>query len=401
MSELLGGNGTELVVTGAYAAAAVAAYLLFRVLLPVADRAARRSKFLWDDVIRHRKLRHRLSLLGPGLVFWLGVRFDLEAASGTLDVLSRVTSATLVFIAAATISALLDSINEVYETKPISRDRPIHAYVQIFQLLAYLFGMVIAVAILADRSPWLFVTGLGAFTAVILLIFKDTILALVASIQLAQNDLVDVGDWIEMPEFEADGPVTDIALHAVTVQNFDKTITTIPPYRMVTGSFRNWRGMHDSGLRRIKRTISIDMTSVRFLTEDEVERFSGFDPLVEYMDHKRRELDEANAEAPPAGVRPDARRLTNIGTFRAYLVEYLRRHPSIESSDATMLVRQRQPGEHGLPMEIYAFTKTTDWATFEAIQSDVFDHVLAMIPEFGLRVYQEPTGYDLKAGTVG
>ena len=390
------GTAADLTLLAAYAGCAILAYVVIRALLPIADRAAKRSKFLWDDVIIDRRLRHRLSLLGPALVFFAGVRFSRSEPSGGVEAVLRISSGVLVLVFVATLSALLRSVNTVYETKPIAKDRPIDAYVQVAQLLAYMFGLVIVGAILAKKSPWILISGLGAFTAVLLLIFKDTILAFVASVQLTQNDMVDVGDWIEMPEFGADGPVTDVALHSVTVQNFDKTITTIPPYRMITGSFRNWRGMNDSGLRRIKRTIPIDISSIRFLTDAEVDRYSKFEPLQKYMADKLREIGEANAAVSTAeGVTADRRRLTNIGTFRAYVEQYLRRMDVLETSQATMLVRQLQPGPHGLPIEIYAFATTTEWTAFEAIQSDIFDHVLAMVPEFGLRVFQDPTGFDM------
>ena len=253
-----------------------------------------------------------------------------------------------------------------------------------------------------NRSPWIFVSGIGAMTAVLLLIFRDTILSLVASIQIASNDMVRVGDWIEMPELGADGDVIEVALHTVKVQNWDKTITTIPTHRLIADSFKNWRGMSLSGGRRIKRSVSIDLQSVRFLTDEEIERFERWALLRDYMASKRRELEEANA-APELdrALTADLRRLTNLGTFRAWIQALVRAHPKIHQSGHTLLIRQLAPGPQGVPIEIYCFANDTDWIAYEAIQSDLFDRILAMVPEFGLRVFQEPAGSDLERLATG
>ena len=232
-------------------------------------------------------------------------------------------------------------------------------------------------------------------TAVLLLVFKDTILSLVASVQLTAQDMVRVGDWIEMPQFGADGDVVDVQLHTVKVQNWDKTITTIPTHRLITDSFKNWRGMSQSGTRRIKRAVHIDLSSVRFHSADEVSYFERFALLKDYIANKQRELDEYNAGlATAVDDAVNQRRLTNIGTFRAYTLNYLRNHPKIHP-DATLIVRQLAPGPEGVPLEIYCFTNTTAWSEYEDIQSDIFDHLLAIVPEFGLRLYQKPAGSDL------
>ncbi len=394
------GSGTtaDLLTLALFLAGALVAYFVLRLLLPIVQRAASHNSFLWDDVLLDRKLTHRISLFGPGLFVYGGVRLGLEPSSTWAEFLLRVTTAVLVVIGALTLSALLHAINTVYETKPVSRDRPIEAYLQIAQILVYLFGAILTVAVLADQSPWFFLSGLGALTAVLLLIFRDTILAFVASIQLTQNDMVDVGDWIEAPEFGADGHVTDVALHTVTVQNFDKTITRIPTYKLMNQSFRNWRGMADSGRRRIKRCLYIDLATIRFLTDEEIERFSRFEPLREYMARKLIELEEDRARNEvEAGGTADPRRLTNIGTLRAYIVAYLERLESVDTDNMTFLVRQLEPGPRGLPLQIYTFTTTTALAGYEAIQSDIFDHVLAMVPEFGMRLFQEPTGEDVRS----
>ena len=387
--------GTVLTVA-LFVGAAIGAYLLLRLLLPVVAIAAKRSAFHWDDIIADRRLRHRISLLAPAVLLFVGARTVADESSDWTEFYVRTSAAVLILAAALAISALLSAANTVYEQKPISHSRHIEAYVQIVQILVFLFAFVLIIARLADQSPWIFVSGLGALTAVLLLIFKDTILAFVASVQLAQSDLVDVGDWIEMPECGADGDVIDIALHTVSVQNFDKTITTIPTHKLVTQSFRNWRGMADSGRRRIKRAINIDLSTIRFLTPAEIEHLSAFGLLREYMARKASEL---AAQSEPGGdVAGEPRRLTNVGTLRAYIVEYLNRLEAVDTQGATFLVRQLQPTAHGLPLEIYVFAATTEWPRYEAIQADIFDHILAMVPEFGLRVFQDPTTEDFRVG---
>src|SRR5690625_3000809 len=252
------------------------------------------------------------------------------------------------------------------------------------------------IAALLDRSPVILLSGLGAMAAVLMLIFQDTLLSLVASVQIASNDIARVGDWIEMPQLSADGFVIDIALHTVKVQNWDKTITTIPTRRLVSESFKNWRGMQASGGRRIKREIYLDQHSVRFLEPEEVTALRRFRLLQEYLDAKEKELTEWNAKVAEEGLEPvNARRITNIGTFRAYVDRYLGNHPGIHK-DMLRLVRQLTPSAQGLPLEIYCFTNTTAWVDYEGIQSDIFDHLFAILPEFGLRVFQQPSGADLR-----
>jgi len=258
-------------------------------------------------------------------------------------------------------------------------------------------GGVLIVAAVLDRSPLLLISGFGAMTAILLLVFKDTILSLVASVQLTAQDMVRVGDWITMPQFGADGDVIDVQLHTVKVQNFDKTITTIPTHRLITDSFQNWRGMSESGGRRVKRSLYFDVSSIRFQSDEEIEHFRRFVLLARYVDDKRRELEEYNARLQgEVAADVNRRRLTNIGTFRAYAFNYLKNHPRIRQ-DLTLIVRQLPAGPDGLPLEIYCFTDTTVWAEYEGIQSDIFDHLIAIVPEFGLRLFQQPAGADLAA----
>ena len=244
-----------------------------------------------------------------------------------------------------------------------------------------------------DQNPLIFVSGIGAMTAVLMLVFKDTILSLVASVQIASNDMVRLGDWVEMPKLNADGDVIDIALHTVKIRNFDNTITTVPTSKFIDESFKNWRGMSESGARRIKRSIYIDKSTIRFLTDEEVNRFKRFKLLEDYVEKKQEEIRAFNESLGGSGEDVNWRRMTNIGTLRAYIVNYLRNHPKIDQS-RTLLVRQLAPTPHGLPIELYVFSNDTKWVAYEGIQADIFDHIIALLPEFGLRLFQHPTGAD-------
>ncbi|TVP78749.1 MAG: mechanosensitive ion channel family protein [Gemmatimonadales bacterium] len=266
------------------------------------------------------------------------------------------------------------------------------------QVVAHLAGLILLIATLMDRSPLIFLSGLGAMTAVLLLVFRDTLLSLVAGIQITMNDLIRAGDWIEMPQFQANGAVIDIALNSITVQNWDRTLSSIPTHKFLEHSFKNWRGMVQSGGRRMMRSIYLDQQSIRFLTDEEVEAFGKWELLRDYMAQKRQEVEAWNREHPASDdLIPQQRRLTNVGTLRAYLVAYLQQHPGLHPEMMTM-VRQLDPTPEGVPMEIYGFANTTEWAIFEGIQGDIFDHVMATVPEFGLRLYQKPSGLDVQAG---
>jgi miniconductance mechanosensitive channel len=305
--------------------------------------------------------------------------------------------AVLVLVIVLAADGLLSAANDVYQLRPDAKSRPIKGYLQIVKIVLYIVAGIVVLSLLVNRSPLVFLGGFGAMTAVLLLVFRDTILSLVASITLTQNDMIAVGDWIEMPKYGADGDVIDIALHTVKVQNWDKTITTIPTHQLMADSFKNWRGMSLSGGRRIKRSIHLDLNTIRFLTPDEIERLERFELLRDYLQEKQDELGRYQTEKEQeveGEVVPTPRRLTNVGTFRAYLVRYLRHHPEVHQ-DMTLIVRQLPPGPTGLPLEIYTFSRDTNWTNYEGIQADIFDHILAMIPEFGLRVYQNPSGADL------
>jgi len=365
---------------------------LFRGLAQV---AATKTRSHWDNVLVENNVFQRLAQIIPAATVYVGIALVPGVPDAAETVVRNVANAYMIFVAILALIAVLSAANQIYEQSPAARNRPIKGFVQLAQLAVFVLGLVLSIAALIDRSPVILLSGLGAMAAVLLIVFKDTLLSLAASIQLAGQDLVRVGDWLEMPQFGADGDVIDVALYTVTVQNWDKTITTIPTYRLISDSFKNWRGMSESGGRRIKRSIYLDLASVRFLTPGEIEHFGEYELLQEYLKDKQQELREYNA-ALDAAVAPEInlRRLTNIGTFRAYLVNYLRHHPKIHQ-DMTLIVRQLQAGSAGVPIEIYCFTNDTDWTAYESIQGDIFDHVFAVVPEFGLRIYQQPSGADL------
>ncbi len=396
------------------AAAFLADWVTTRLVHGVIRRVAARTRSTWDNRVIERKVFARLAHIVPAVVVYYGIGPVLgvtpaEAAAGAEPdavvlawTLARRLSAAFVLMAASmAFSAFLDAVNDIYvEAFPDSRSRPIKGYLQGLSLLAYLGAGIVAVAILADQSPLVFLSGIGALTAVLMLIFRDTILSLVASIQIMSNDMIRIGDWVSMPQANTDGDVIELALHTVKIQNWDKTISTIPTHKFISESFKNWRGMTESGGRRIKRSLRIDMNSVRFLSDEEVERISRYETLRDYMTEARAKIERYNAAKAKGdpGIIPEIRRLTNLGTFRIYVLHYLKANPSI-SKEMTLLARQLAPGPQGVPIEIYCFSSDIAWANYEGIQADIFDHLIAILPEFGLRAFQEATGADFARAT--
>ncbi len=394
------------------AAAWIADWVTTRVVHGAIRRVAARTRSTWDNRIIERRVFARLSHIVPAVIVYYGIGpvlgvTPVEAAAGSAPAalvlawtLARRLSAAFVVITAATaFSAFLDAVNDIYvEAFEQSRSRPIKGYLQGVGLVAYLGAGIVAIAILADQSPLVFLSGVGALTAILMLIFRDTILSLVASIQIMSNNMIRIGDWVEIPQANADGDVIEIALHTVKIQNWDKTISTIPTHKLISESFKNWRGMSESGGRRIKRSLRIDMNSVRFLTDEEIERLSRYEKLLDYMTEARRKIDRYNAAKASGdpGIIPEIRRLTNLGTFRFYVLNYLKGNPRIHQ-EMTLLTRQLAPGAQGVPIELYCFSSDIAWADYEGIQADIFDHLIAILPEFGLRAFQEPSGSDFAA----
>jgi len=343
-----------------------------------------------DDVLLQRDVLRRMALLAPVIVLYYGA----DALPGDQALVRQAVSATLMLVLLLITGAMINAFQELSNDFASASEVPIKSYAQIVKLVVYILGGLMTVAVLTGRSPWVLLSGVGALMAVIILVFRETILNIVASVTITANRLVRVGDWIEAPAFGADGDVIDIALHTVKVQNWDKTITTIPTYKLVETSFKNWRGMSESGGRRIKRAIYIDMSTIRLCDQKMLERFERFELLSDDLRARRAEVERYNEEK---GVNTEelinGRRLTNVGSFRAYVAAYLRKHPKIHQ-DLTFLIRQLAPTPKGLPIEIYVFTNDIEWANYEGIQADIFDHLLAVVPMFELRVFQEPTGAD-------
>ena len=403
-------NSLELV--GFLSALAVAAWavdwVVTRVFRAGVHKIATQTRSTWDDRLIHRKVFTRIAHVAPGLLVYYGVGPALGVTAAEISVSTsttafiagltqRVVLAFIVVTVTMSASAFLNAINDIYsESYSDAKNRPIKGYLQVIGLVVYIAAGVVVVSILADRSPVVFLSGLGALTAVLMLVFRDTILSLVASLQIMSNDMIRIGDWVEMPQANVDGDVIDIALHTVKIQNWDKTISTIPTHKFITESFKNWRGMSEAGGRRIKRALNLDLTSVRFLTEEEIERLSRHELLRDYIAAKREDIERHAAEKAALGndLIPIARRLTNVGTLRAYLRKYLRQHPEIHE-EMTLLVRPLTPTPQGLPLEIYCFTNDTRWESFERIQADIFDHLIATLPEFGLEAFQDPSGTDV------
>ena len=371
-------------------------FLLKKVILRLA------APFLDTRTKTADKAAARLATVAPLLIVANGIELVPHLPEAVWLLIQNIAEASIVLSVAMAISKALDYVEELYRRRPDAHMRPIKGYVQVLKILVYCGAVILGISALIEQSPLLLLSGLGAMAAVLLLVFKDTILSLVASVQLTSNDMLRVGDWIEMPSMDADGDVIDIALHTVKVQNFDKTITTIPTYKLIAESYRNWRGMNDAGGRRIKRSLPLDQNSVRFLSKEEVDDLRRFRLLTDYLVGKDEELAEWNARELAGDANPvNARRITNIGTFRAYVIAYLKAHPELTDKGFTLLVRQLQPTPQGLPLEVYTFTNTTEWAEYERIQADVFDHLIAILPEFGLRLFQEPSGLDLQGLKLG
>jgi miniconductance mechanosensitive channel len=387
----------DLVITGGlFLVAALGYWLADRFLVTALRSIAKRTVHTWDDALIEFRVASRLAQLVPAFIINMGIAILPRVNPGLEEVILNVTSAYMILIVSFTVTAILGASNAIYETQPRARQRPIKGFVQLVQLLVWIIGIILFIAALMDRSPLILLSGFGAATAILMLVFKDTILSLVASVQLNALDMVHVGDWIEVPQFGADGDVIDVQLHTIKVQNWDKTITTIPTHRLISDSFKNWRGMSESGGRRIKRTLHLDASTVHFLNQDEIDRCRRFALLEDYLAGKDSELADYNRNLSVNNADADInqRRLTNIGTFRAYTYKYLETHPNIHQG-MTLLVRQLAPGPEGVPIEIYCFTNTTDWGAYEGIQADIFDHLLAIVPEFGLRLFQKPAGSDL------
>lgn len=388
---------TEVIGVLALALLALAANVVAKqIILRSVSIVVRRTRFTWDDALLECGVFTRLSHLAPAMAINAFGDDVLGNSPETRSALSIAVGVYFTLIWLAVFFALLNALALIIQRKEKASDLPIKGFFQAIKLVASAIALILVLSTILGQSPVYLLSGIGALTAVLLLVFKDAILGFVAGIMISVNDMVRIGDWIEMPKAGADGFVTDISLTTLKVQNWDKTITTIPSYDLISSSFKNWRGMFDSGGRRIKRALAIDMQSVRFADEGLIDRWAKIDLLRDYLREKREEIARANEErGSDLSILGNGRRITNLGTFRAYCTAYLRAHPGIHQ-DMTFLIRQLSPTEHGLPLEIYVFTNDIRWAVHEAIQADIFDHLTAVIGEFDLRIYQQPSGRDVQ-----
>ena len=363
--------------------------ILRSIFFPAVKKIANRTSTFIDDLFLDKKFLNRLSYVVVFIVFNILTatpEFSIDLFNNVI--VSRLIDAAFALLVGLTILEVLSVFNKISEKIDVLKDRPIKGYIQILKIIISAFVVIIIFAIVTGQSVAYYISGLGALTAVLLLVFQDTILSFVASVQIGQNDIIKIGDWIEVPEFGADGDVVDIALHTVKVQNWDKTITTIPTSKIVNTSVKNWRAMSEYGGRRIKRSLLIDISSIKFLTAKEISELEKLAPLKDYISFKNNELSEFNASIENPDNSIETRKLTNIGTYRAYVESYLKQNSNLNTETMTFLVRQLPSSPEGVPLEIYTFTNTTEWEAYEKIQSDIFDHLFAILPKFGLRVFQ-------------
>ena len=394
-------QAAELITYGAtmvlvFILALVATWAVRRSLLRFIHHVVRGNRLHWDDALVNNHFFQRLSWLVPVLIFHLAQDLLLPPDSQAAEILRRLITGGFVLVGIGTINGLLGAINDIYRELHGKSGKTIRGYIDAAKILVYVLGLIFLIGILTDRSPWGLLSVMGGLTAVTMLVFRDSILGFIASIQLTGTDMVRVGDWIEMPSYDADGDVIEISIHSVRVRNWDKTITTIPTYALISKSFKNWRGMAESGGRRIKRSLNLDMTSIRFLSDEELEDMAKIQLLTDYIRNRQQEIEQFNKEhGIDSSTIINGRRQTNAGLFRAYVIAYLKQNPKIHKN-MTFLVRQLKPGPEGLPLQIYVFSNDQAWARYEAIQADIFDHLIAALPQFNLRVFQHPSGYDFR-----
>ena len=373
-------------------------FICRKIILRIFKKMSERTKNTWDDMIINRKIIHKAVNFVPAILIYLLIplAFHDNNNAETFDFIRRICQIYILAVVLRFINASLNLVNDFSAQKEGLRDKPIKGFVQILQVIVIVIGVICIIAILIKQSPVRLLAGLGASAAILTLVFKDTILGFVSGIQLSTNNMLRPGDWVTVPKYGADGTVLEVTLYAVRIQNWDNTVTTVPPSALIGDSFQNWTPMFESGGRRIKRSIHIDMNSVRFCTPEMLEKFRKISCLSEYINLKEKELNVYNQEHPvDTTISVNGRRQTNLGVFRAYLASYLKKHPMI-NQELTCMVRHLQPTDKGIPVEIYCFSTDRSWVNYESIQADIFDHILAVVPEFDLRVFQDISGADIR-----
>lgn len=391
-------SSTAIVILALIIACILGYWITNRFVVDIVHRIVKNTKNQYDDFLLEKKVFNKLAQITPAIIINLTLPSIINDAPQLAEFLAQVAQVWIIAVVLLTLSAFLDALNDIYLHSKISKNRSIKGYIQLVKIIAVIFGILGVLAVFIDGFEMSKIfAGIGAMAAVLILVFRDTILSLVASIQIGANDMVRLGDWIVIPKYGADGDVIEITLNTIKIQNWDKTISTVPVYALVSDSFQNWRGMSDSGGRRIKRSLNIDMKSVCFASPELLEKLKTFYLLKDYISTKELELEVRNAKLAMAkDIVYNTARQTNLGIFRKYLEAYLKSLPTIHKN-MTFLVRHLQPSEKGLPIEIYVFSNNQEWAAYEGIQADIFDHVLAIISEFDLRVFQNPTGDDFAA----
>lgn len=384
--------GILLKIAGILLLALIIYWIIHKVLIKYITKFIKKTKTEFDDILLNENILRKVSYIIPVLVVQQFKVFDPSIES----IIDTAFNAVLTLLLILIVNGVIDALTEIIQKFEKFQDRPLKSYSQVIKIIITTIGVIFIFGILTGQEFWGLFAGLGAISAVLLFVFKDTILSFIASIQIATYDLVKVGDWIEVPKLAIDGDIMDISLHTIKIRNFDKTVSVFPTVALIQNSFKNWRGMQETGGRRIKRAIYIDVSSIKFVDEQILKRFEKFHMISEYLKLKKEEIKSYNeqAEIDPTEL-VNGRRLTNIGTFREYLKAYLHQRSDVDNS-LTFLIRQLQPGAEGLPIEIYIFANTTEWVKYEDIQSDIFDHIMAIVPQFELKVYQNPTGNDFK-----
>jgi miniconductance mechanosensitive channel len=376
--------------------ATLATLIVRRTLLKYLSTWIQKNNYRWDDPLAGNQLLTKISWFIPVTIFSLAVDMFLDPGTTSYLPSKRLITAGFVIVSVLSLTALLSSINDIHRIVRKNKGSSLRGYTDAGKILSYILGAIFLISIFTGKSPWGILSVLGGLTAVTMLVFKDSILGFVASVQINSTDMVRLGDWVEIPQYGADGDVIEMSIHSIRVQNWDKTISTIPTYALVSNSFKNWRGMSESGGRRIKRALNIDMHSIRFCDEEMLSKFSKIPLITDYLESRQQEIEAYNQQHNyQPNLTISGRRQTNVGVFRAYIIAYLKNNSKLHQ-EMTFLVRQLDPTERGLPLEIYVFSKDQAWANYESIQADIFDHLLAAAPEFGLQIFQNPSGYDFR-----
>lgn len=386
-----------IIVVGLFILSYIVLFISKKIIVKVLHEIAKRTETTWDDIMVERGVFQRLAYLAPAILIHSLMPNMLHDYEAWVLILQGILKIYMVLIVIMVLDAFFYALIEIYQNYEISKFKPIKGYIQIMKIIIYLIGGIIIISILINKSPIYLLTGLGAISAVLMLIFKDTLLGFVASIQLSSNDMLRPGDWITINKFGADGTVMDINLTTVKIENFDKTITTVPTYTLISDAFQNWRGMEESGVRRIKRSIIINMSSIKFCTPEMLAKFNKMKLIENYIKETQQALELYNIENKTDDSQiVNGKRQTNLGVLRAYIQAYLQSNPDL-SKENSLIVRQLQPTEKGLPIEIYAFSTILEWGKYEDLMADIFDHILAVVPEFELQIFQNPSGSDFKS----